>query len=71
MGSDIIDIQTNTNKNRSPSPASKSNKKSVEKELYAISGWGLNEKDICENLKHYFEHLDSKMKQSFSSLPIL
>jgi hypothetical protein len=36
-----------------------------------IAGWGLQEKDIAENLKHYFEHLDSKFKQSFSPLETL
>jgi hypothetical protein len=47
-------------------------KKSIEiEEPYVLSGWGLHEKDITENLKHYFEHMDPKLKQSFSSLDVL
>ena len=47
-------------------------RRSIEKEEpYVISGWGLHERDITENLKHYFEHLDGSFKQSFSPLEIL
>jgi hypothetical protein len=36
-----------------------------------IAGWGLEEKEISENLQHYFEHLPGDLRHSFAPIPVL
>ena len=67
-------------KKQSPSPpklsvnsSRKSMRKSLDKELdkFVIAGWGLEEKEISDNLKHYFEHLPGPLKHSFAPINVL
>jgi hypothetical protein len=36
-----------------------------------IAGWGLEEKEITDNLQHYFEHLPGHLRHSFAPIPVL
>jgi hypothetical protein len=36
-----------------------------------IAGWGLEEKEIVENLQHYYDHLPKQMRLSFAPISVL
>jgi hypothetical protein len=36
-----------------------------------ISGWGLEEAEIGDNLVHYYDHLPEHMKMSFAPIQVL
>jgi hypothetical protein len=51
----------------------KSLRKSIDKEKdkFVIAGWGLEEKEIGDNLQHYFDHLPPHLKHSFAPINVL